>query len=87
VSFAAVTLCVASLSMSVYCCLFRYRLSPETFRYTPHMWQAGGRGEVFTRFFGRPEGQRPLGRPSRTWEDNIKMDLREIGTAVIAQSV
>jgi hypothetical protein len=28
---------------------------------------------------GRPEGTRPLGRPRRRWEDNIKMDLREIG--------
>jgi hypothetical protein len=28
---------------------------------------------------GRPEGRRPLGRPRRRWEDNIKMNLREIG--------
>jgi hypothetical protein len=28
---------------------------------------------------GRPEGRRPLGRSRRRWEDNIKMDLREIG--------
>jgi hypothetical protein len=28
---------------------------------------------------GRPEGRRPLVRPRRRWEDNIKMDLREIG--------
>jgi hypothetical protein len=28
---------------------------------------------------GRPEGRRPLGRPRRRWEDNIKMGLREIG--------
>jgi hypothetical protein len=28
---------------------------------------------------GRPEGRRSLGRPRRRWEDNIKMDLREIG--------
>jgi hypothetical protein len=28
---------------------------------------------------GRPEGRRPLGRPRRRWEDNIKMDLKEIG--------
>jgi hypothetical protein len=27
---------------------------------------------------GRPEGKRPLERPRRRWEDNIKMDLREI---------
>jgi hypothetical protein len=28
---------------------------------------------------GRPKGRRPLGRPRRRWEDNIKMDLWEIG--------
>ena len=27
---------------------------------------------------GKPEGQRPLGRPRRRWEDNIKMDLQEV---------
>jgi hypothetical protein len=37
-----------------------------------------GRGVV--RFFvGRPEGKRLLGRPRRRWEDNIKVDLREVG--------
>jgi hypothetical protein len=28
---------------------------------------------------GRPGGRRPLGRPRHRWEDNIKMDLRELG--------
>jgi hypothetical protein len=28
---------------------------------------------------GRPKGKRPLGRPRRRWEDNIKMNLRETG--------
>ena len=28
---------------------------------------------------GKPEGKRPLGRPRRRWEDNIKMDLQELG--------
>ena len=28
---------------------------------------------------GKPEGKRPLGRPRRRWDDNIKMDLREVG--------
>jgi transposase len=37
-----------------------------------------GRG-VYRILVGRPEGERPLGRPRRRWEDNIKMDLREIG--------
>ena len=27
----------------------------------------------------RPEGKRPLGRPRRRWEENIKMDLEEVG--------
>jgi hypothetical protein len=36
-----------------------------------------GRG-VYRVLVGRPEGKRPLGRPRRGWEDNIKMDLREI---------
>ena len=28
---------------------------------------------------GKPEGKRPLGRPRRRWEDNVKMDLEEVG--------
>ena len=28
---------------------------------------------------GKPEGKRPLGRPRRRWEDNIKTDLQEVG--------
>jgi hypothetical protein len=37
-----------------------------------------GRG-VYRVLVGRPEGKRPLGRPRRRWENNIKLDLREIG--------
>jgi hypothetical protein len=37
-----------------------------------------GRG-VYRVLVGRPEGKRPLGRPRRRWEDNIKVVLREIG--------
>jgi hypothetical protein len=37
-----------------------------------------GRG-AYRVLVGRPEGKRPLGRPRRRWEDNMKMDLREIG--------
>jgi hypothetical protein len=37
-----------------------------------------GRG-VYRVLVGRPEGKRPLGRPRHMWEDNIKIDLREIG--------
>ena len=31
------------------------------------------------RHIGKPEGKKPLGRPRRRWEDNIKMDLQEVG--------
>jgi hypothetical protein len=42
------------------------------------MWHEWGRGEAFAGFWlGGPK--RPVGRPRRRWEDNIKMDLREIG--------
>jgi hypothetical protein len=40
-----------------------------------HAWE--GRG-VYRIFVGRPEGKRPLRRTRRRWEDNIKIDLREI---------
>jgi hypothetical protein len=32
---------------------------------------------------GKPEGKRPLERPRRTWEDNIKMDLKNVGIEVM----
>jgi hypothetical protein len=38
----------------------------------------GGR-EVYRVLVGKPEGKRPLGRPRRRWEDNIKVDLHEVG--------
>jgi hypothetical protein len=37
-----------------------------------------GRG-VYRVLVGKPEERRPLGRPRRRWEDNIRMDLREVG--------
>jgi hypothetical protein len=43
------------------------------------MWHAWGGEGVYRVLVGRPEGKRPLGRPRRRWEDNIKMDLRERG--------
>jgi len=35
--------------------------------------------EVHKVLVGKPEGKRPLGRPRRRWEDNIKMNLQEVG--------
>ena len=35
--------------------------------------------DVYRVLVGKPEGKRPLGRPRRRWEDNIKKDLQEVG--------
>jgi hypothetical protein len=44
------------------------------------MWHAWGEGRgVYRVLVERREGKRPLGRPRRRWEDNIKMYLRETG--------
>jgi hypothetical protein len=38
-----------------------------------------GEDSVYRVLVGKPEGKRPLGRPRRRWEDNIMMDLQEVG--------
>jgi len=39
----------------------------------------GERRDAYRVLVGRPEGERPLGRDRFRWEDNIKMDLQEVG--------
>jgi hypothetical protein len=39
----------------------------------------GGKIGAYKISVGIPEGRRPLGRPRSRWEDNIKMDLQEVG--------
>jgi hypothetical protein len=39
----------------------------------------GERSGVYRVFVGKPEGKRPHGRPRRRWEENIKIDLQEVG--------
>jgi hypothetical protein len=48
-------------------------------RWAGHVASMGEVRGAYTILVGRPEGRRPLGRPRHRWEDNIKMDLREIG--------
>ena len=43
------------------------------------MWGVWRRIEGAQGVGGKPEGKRPLGRPRRRWEDNIKMGLQEVG--------
>jgi hypothetical protein len=48
-------------------------------RLTGHVARMGDRRGAYRALVGKPEGRRPLERPRHRWEDNIKMDLREVG--------
>ena len=48
-------------------------------RWAGHVARMGKRRGVYRVLVGKPEGKRPLGRPSRRWEDNMKADLQEEG--------
>jgi hypothetical protein len=58
-------------------------IKSRTMRWAGRVARMGeGGGDVCRVLVGRPEVKRPLGRPRRRWEDNIKMDLRQIGIDV-----
>jgi len=48
-------------------------------RWAEHVACMGEGRDVHRVLVGKPEGKRPLGGPRHRWEDNIKMDLREVG--------
>jgi hypothetical protein len=48
-------------------------------RWAGQVARMGERRGAYRALVGKPERRRPLGRPRRRWEDNIKMDLREVG--------
>jgi hypothetical protein len=50
-------------------------IKPRRLRWAGHVAHMGERRGAYRALVGKPEG-RPLGRPRRRWEDNIKMDLR-----------
>jgi hypothetical protein len=52
-------------------------IKSKRMRWVGHVARMGG--GVLRVLVGRPEGKRPLGRPRHRWEDNIKIDLREMG--------
>ena len=49
------------------------------FRLAGHVTRMGEGRSAFKILTGTPVGKRPLGRPRHRWEDNIRMDLKEIG--------
>jgi len=48
-------------------------------RLAGHVACMGDRRGFYRVLVGKPEGNRPLGREKRRWEDNIKVDLQEVG--------
>jgi len=55
------------------------RVTKSRRRWAGHAAGMGERSGIYRVLVGKPEGKRPLGRPRRRWEDNIKMDLQEVG--------
>jgi hypothetical protein len=54
-------------------------IKPRRMRSAGHVARMGEKRNAYRILVGNPDGKRPLGRPTRRWVDNIKMDLREIG--------
>jgi hypothetical protein len=53
--------------------------TPRSFQWSEgHVARMGGMRNAYSIFVGEPKGKRPCRRPGRRWEDNIRMDLREI---------
>jgi hypothetical protein len=48
-------------------------------RYAGHVARMGDKRNAYKILVVKPEGKRSLGRHRHSWEDNIKMDIREIG--------
>ena len=61
--------------------IFRLIKSRRT-RWAGHVARMGEWRDVYRVLVRKPEGKRPLGRPRLRWEDNIKMDLQEVGGVV-----
>jgi hypothetical protein len=53
------------------------RIIKSRMRWVGHVPRMGAKKNAYRILVGKPEIKRPLGRPKRRWEDNIKMDLRE----------
>ena len=54
-------------------------LKSRRLRWAGHVARTEQSRNAYRVLVGKPEGKRPLGRPRLRWEDNIKMDLREVG--------
>jgi hypothetical protein len=55
------------------------RVIKSIMRWARHVARMGEKKGVYRVLVEKPEGKRPLGRPRSRWEDNIRMDLQEVG--------
>jgi hypothetical protein len=55
------------------------QIKSRRMRWAERVARVGEGRNVYRVLVGKPEGERPLERPRRRWEDGMKMDLREIG--------
>ena len=59
------------------------RVIKSRMRWAGHVAHMGEGIGVYGGLVGKPEGRRPVGRPRRRWEYNIRMDLREVGCGCV----
>ena len=52
-------------------------------RWAEHLARMGEDRGVYRVLVGKPQGRRPMGRPRRRWEDNIRMHLRQVGCGCV----
>jgi hypothetical protein len=52
-------------------------------RWAVHVTRFGERRGLYRVLVGKPERKRPLGRPRRRWDDNVKVNLQEVGCGVM----
>jgi hypothetical protein len=57
------------------------RVIKSRMRWAGYVARMGEKRDAYRILVGIPEGRRPFGRSRRRWEDNIKMDLKEVGWA------
>jgi hypothetical protein len=58
-------------------------IKSKRLRWAGHVACVGERWGAYMALVGKPEVRRPFGRPRHRWEDNIKMDIQEIGWGTI----
>jgi len=56
-------------------------------RQAGHVAHSGERRGAERVYVGKPEGKRPLGRPMHGWEDNIEVDLQEMGCGALTELI